>query len=127
MAGNDEYQMAHRNDTRVRPMLAAFISCLVIPYIGVGLRFLSRRISNTRLGKDDLLILVSLVTGRHPAGNYVADCAQPFTTCFVAVDLLAVRYGLGHHEVAVADPESMLKVQAIGTSPGRCLTGLCSV
>lgn len=51
-----------RDESQVPQQMGAYITCLIIAYTGVALRFLCRRMKRTSLGTDDWLILVSLVS-----------------------------------------------------------------
>lgn len=62
-SANVQYQEAHAGDTAVARLIAVLIVCFVISYAAIILRILSRRLSRTRLGTDDWLILLSLVIG----------------------------------------------------------------
>ena len=47
--------------SEVPQMIGAFVTCLVIAYVGVILRLISRRLKETDLRADDWLIVSSLV------------------------------------------------------------------
>ena len=90
-----QYQLEHINETRVSALVSSHIICLVIAYIAVFLRFLSRRINNARHKLDDWLMLLGLV----------------FFTVYIAMVLLVVfRYGGGKHSILLKDPISFAKV-----------------
>lgn len=61
---NDTEQASQHfgDESQVSQQLGAYITCLIIAYTGVALRFVCRRMKQTQLGTDDWLILVSLVS-----------------------------------------------------------------
>ena len=54
----------HRFDdeSQVPQQLGADITCLIVAYTGVALRFLCRRMKQTQLGTNEWLVLASLVS-----------------------------------------------------------------
>ena len=55
-------EQALRDESQVPQQMGAYITCLIIAYTGVALRFLCRRMKQTQLETDDWLILASLVS-----------------------------------------------------------------
>ena len=51
----------HIGDNKAPRLIAAVTICLTSAYVFVGLRFLSRRIGNTKLAANDWLIVTALV------------------------------------------------------------------
>ncbi|KAL9117423.1 MAG: hypothetical protein Q9187_006042 [Circinaria calcarea] len=90
---NTQYQIDHSYETQVPKLVAAFATCLFIPYAAVILRLVSRRLNKTCLGADDWLVIASL----------------PFTTIFIGLDLAIIPYGLGRHAVTVTNPQALVK------------------
>ena len=69
--GTEQALLQFGDESQVPQQLGAYITCLIIAYTGVALRFLCRRLKHTQLGIDDWLILPSLVSpdlsnGRFP-------------------------------------------------------------
>ena len=60
--GTEQALQRFGNESQVPQQMGAYITCLIIAYTGVVLRFLSRRMKNTSLEIDDWLILISLVS-----------------------------------------------------------------
>lgn len=58
------YQLSHIHDSRVRDIVSSHIACLVIATVAVVLRFVARRMSGTRVGGDDWMIVAALVGWR---------------------------------------------------------------
>ena len=50
--------------------MGVYITCLIIAYTGVALRFVSRRMKRTQLKTDDWLIVVSLVSSESFGESY---------------------------------------------------------
>ena len=59
--GTDQALQSYGNQSQVPVEIGTYITCLVIAYTGVALRFVSRRLKRTQLKTDDWLIVVSLV------------------------------------------------------------------
>lgn len=61
---NDELQneLAHARDNKSPQVIAATVAFMVISTVSVALRVLSRRIQGIKLGADDYMIFVSLVS-----------------------------------------------------------------
>lgn len=55
------YMIHHIRDSKGPRLIAAVTICLTSAYVFVGLRFLSRRIGNTKLAANDWLIVAALV------------------------------------------------------------------
>ena len=62
MSANVEYQLAHKNQTRVPALIASGAICLSAAYASVILRFTSRRLSRTAIKADDWAIVLGLVS-----------------------------------------------------------------
>ena len=58
------------DESQVPQLMGAYITCLIIAYTAVALRFLCRRMKQTQLGIDDWLILASLVSSDSINGKY---------------------------------------------------------
>ena len=61
MDGTEQATQQDGNESRVPEQLGAYITCLIIAYIGVAIRFVCRRMKRTVPMADDWLILASLV------------------------------------------------------------------
>ena len=57
-----QYEMEHETDNAAPRMLASYIVCLVLAYIAVALRFLSRRISKSQINDSDYVIVAATVS-----------------------------------------------------------------
>ena len=57
-----QYEKSHINDTHVPQLIASFVVSLFLAYSAIVLRLISRRLSRTRLGWDDWIIVLSLVS-----------------------------------------------------------------
>ena len=55
-------EQALGDESQVPQQMGAYITCLIIAYTGVALRFLCRRMKQAQLRTDDWLILASLVS-----------------------------------------------------------------
>ena len=62
--GQIAYQRAHTGDNRTPETIAAQTVCLVIAFLGVGLRFTERRLARATITTDDYLIILALVWSR---------------------------------------------------------------
>ena len=60
-ASDIAFQKAHLQDDRRLEFSVCLSSSLIIAYIAVLLRLISRRLSRTKLGKDDVWIFIGLV------------------------------------------------------------------
>ena len=78
-------QIAHIGDDRRARIVVAGILCLLIAYVGCGLRFWSRHVGKIALWFDDLAILVALL----------------LFSVFTALALVEVDHGLGRHLVLI--------------------------
>ena len=93
-ASDIQYQEEHINDTKQPNLIASSVICLTAAYIAVALRLVARRSARLALAADDYVIILALF----------------FTTAFVAMVLVDVRYGLGKHLILVTDGTSFSKV-----------------
>ena len=96
------------DESRVPQLMGAYITCLVIAFVGVMLRFLARNLKKTPLKTDDWLIVVSLVSARPKSARMWAYLTvflpQIFTTAFTAIEIvLTTTDGLGRHEMFITD------------------------
>ena len=55
-------EQALGDESQVPQQMGAYVTCLIIAYTGVALRFLCRRIKQAQLRTDDWLVLASLVS-----------------------------------------------------------------
>lgn len=56
-----QYQLDHINESRVSDIVLSHIACLVIAFVAIALRFVSRRMSKTAIKSDDWMIVAALV------------------------------------------------------------------
>ena len=54
--------MDHLSDSKVPQLIATFVASLILIYVAVVLRFISRFLSKTAIGADDWIIASSLVS-----------------------------------------------------------------
>lgn len=69
------YEQDHVDDTHVPQLAAVFIVALVIAHFAVVLRLISRRLSQTQLKWDDLIIFLSLVSFSLNAQPFRSICS----------------------------------------------------
>lgn len=55
-----QYMQEHIRESKVRGVVAVNVSGLCITTVAVCLRLISRRLASTRIGSDDLMIVVAL-------------------------------------------------------------------
>lgn len=96
-------EQALGDESQVPQLIGAYVTCLIIAYTGVALRFLCRHMKQTRLGTDDWLILASLVSSDSHTEIYHAlmanaDFGKFFTTAFAGTNISLTRDGLGRHK-----------------------------
>ena len=93
-----QYQLDHINDSRVSETLVSHYICLMVAWITVALRFLTRRIKRTPYGVDDWLMLAGIIC----------------FTGYVSLVLLDVYdYGAARHAILLKDPITFAKVGSI--------------
>ena len=112
--GTEQALQRFENESQVPQQMGAYITCLIIAYTGVVLRFLSRRMKNTSLEIDDWLILISLVSFAWTDENHlwlILTPAKVFTTAFAGIGISLTRDGLGRHENYIRNPELFALVQ----------------
>ena len=56
------YMKAHINETLEPNLIISTAICMAAAYIAVALRFVSRSIGNVSFGKDDLFIIIAIVS-----------------------------------------------------------------
>ena len=59
-----QYQLDHVHESRFQAIASSQIACLIIAFIAIILRFVSRRLSKTPIKADDWMIVVALVSIR---------------------------------------------------------------
>ena len=57
-----QYEMEHASDNKQPNLYAAYITCLILSYIFVLLRFIARRKSRNPLLADDWMVVIGLVS-----------------------------------------------------------------
>ena len=62
LANHKQYQLEHINDDKTPTIVAVYSLGYVLAVSAVGLRFLSRKVSDLPLLADDWVILVALVS-----------------------------------------------------------------
>lgn len=87
-------QLQRISETRIPELLTSHIICLLVAYIAVALRFVSRRLKRNGYHVDDWLMLGALVV---------------LTALFAAV-MACQRYGLGRHAIIVKNLVGFVKV-----------------
>lgn len=109
--GTEKALQQSRDESQVPQQMGAYITCLIIAYTGVALRFLCRRMKRTSLGADDWLILVSLVSSTLTDQGLMICLwltltpTKFFTTAFVGINLALTRDGLGRHAKLITSVE----------------------
>ena len=98
-------EQALGDESQVPQQMGAYITCLIIAYTGVALRFLCRRMKQAQLGTDDWLILASLVSPNLINEKYtmhlwltLTSAGKVPTTAFAGLNVSLTRDGLGRHE-----------------------------
>ena len=77
-----QYQEDHASDTAIPRLIAVFIVCFVISYVGITFRFVSRRLSRTKLGADDWLMLLSGVSRVVPGYALLLSLILDYTALY---------------------------------------------
>ena len=115
--GTEQALQQFGNESQVPQQLGAYITCLIIAYTGVALRFLSRHMQRTPLGTDDWLIVVSLVSSElikekvDDLLRLTLTSTKFFTTGFTCISISLIRDGLGRHVKFVTNPKLFALVQ----------------
>lgn len=66
----DNLPVEAAKESRVPQLVTSFVICLIVAYLGVALRLISRRVRNTPLWIDDWLICGSLVCSPATGGRH---------------------------------------------------------
>lgn len=115
--GTEQAFQQFENESQVPQQLGAYITCLIIAYSGVALRFLSRHMKKTPLRTDDWLIVVSLVSSElieekvDDVLRLTLTSTKFFTTGFAGISISLTRDGLGRHVKYVTNPKLFALVQ----------------
>ncbi|PVH97155.1 hypothetical protein DM02DRAFT_598020, partial [Periconia macrospinosa] len=96
----EAYMRAHIHEDRRHYVIGMHSGFLVLGVLSVILRFLSRIKIGAKLGKDDWLILIALVS--------LAGHAIP---CMVIV-----RFGVGRHVLLISDPQGIALANLVGAT-----------
>lgn len=109
--GTEKALQQPRNESQVPQQMGAYITCLIIAYIGVALRVLCRRMIRKSLGIDDWLIIVSLVSSTLTDRGLmmylwlILTTKKFFTTAFTGINVALTRDGLGRHANFITNAE----------------------
>ena len=56
-----QYQLAHINESKRASIVITYVVCIPILVLAIAMRFISRRISRTKYGADDWVMLLGSV------------------------------------------------------------------
>ena len=90
-----QWQLQHVEESRVASLLISHTICLLIIYVAVTLRFVSRHIRGKGFHVDDWLMIAA---------------AASLTNYFIVIIIGVARFGAGRHAILLQDPVSFKKV-----------------
>lgn len=103
--GTEQLMQQSENESRVPQQLGAYITCLIIAYMGVAARFLCRRMRRTSPKTEDWLILVSLVSS-----DFIDHNCSYLRADFDFRKVLYNRFYLSQHKSNARRPWTARKV-----------------
>ena len=124
--GTEQESQQFGDENQVPQIMGAYITCLIVAYTGVALRFLCRRMKQTYLGTDDWLILASLVSPDLINEHYTmllwlnADFGKFFTTAFAGINIGLTQDGLGPHKQIIRNPKFFALERAPSPASTMC-------